>query len=765
MKSKRMSVAAILGLAVLSAAPARAGIVDWAGNFSEFWNNGGNWAPLFQPTSADVANFDDSVSAIVLRGAVKLSQNTTIAGWQVQGNHPFTGAYSFSRINGAVLTVTGATFFGDASTTTSTVTLDGFLLNTTTLTLSGQMTGVVTGNANINTTGDLDLFNSSVLNLNSSANITSGGLGINDSSVLNLNGGSLNLSAVGRHDINSGTMNVNGGALNLGANTRLSLFSGTSRLNFSGGYNILNGGIITQDGGDVVGTSFIDVGNGGAGFLTVNQTGSTLTAQTNISDWGRGASGNADVDILNGGVATVAALRVGTDNARANLDVFGGSLIVNSTLEAGGGTTLRTVQLTLQSSGTMTFNGAAVFNNQADLNFSSGTLNFNQNATFNAGSRFDRTGGTLNIASGKKLIINDGVYDDTRTSGQVLSSGAGIEVRGGAGRFNVNQFFDIANGSLLVENLGQYNSRATAATTDWAQSVNTSMTATVRNSGLINMGALRIAQNGSAAVNVQSNGRLETNALTVGGSSTSTGQITVNGGFVTVFGSATLGQGARMDLNDPAGSNTGQFTRFLVDGTLNMSGSAIIFTTGENPIISVDALNMTSPSQIVLRPGAELLVTYGATAAPLNTIRGYVAASRLFSDAITTDPRVAVGYVDFPDPQFGSMTVKLTLRGDTNLDGTVNFTDLLALARNYNGTNLFWQTGDFNYDGNVNFTDLLALARNYNQTLSGGQLSTLSDAGGGSFVDEWSRAMAVVPEPTTLALAAGVGLLCGRRRR
>jgi hypothetical protein len=58
------------------------------------------------------------------------------------------------------------------------------------------------------------------------------------------------------------------------------------------------------------------------------------------------------------------------------------------------------------------------------------------------------------------------------------------------------------------------------------------------------------------------------------------------------------------------------------------------------------------------------------------------------------------------------------LAGDANGDRTVNFADLLALAKNYNGTGKRWADGDFNGDGTVNFADLLALAKAYNRTLA-----------------------------------------------
>jgi hypothetical protein len=56
-----------------------------------------------------------------------------------------------------------------------------------------------------------------------------------------------------------------------------------------------------------------------------------------------------------------------------------------------------------------------------------------------------------------------------------------------------------------------------------------------------------------------------------------------------------------------------------------------------------------------------------------------------------------------------------TRRGDADLNGAVDFDDLLTLAANYNRTGSgTWITGDFTGEGNVNFDDLLRLASNYN---------------------------------------------------
>ena len=58
-----------------------------------------------------------------------------------------------------------------------------------------------------------------------------------------------------------------------------------------------------------------------------------------------------------------------------------------------------------------------------------------------------------------------------------------------------------------------------------------------------------------------------------------------------------------------------------------------------------------------------------------------------------------------------------SLPGDANLDGNVNFADLLVVAQNYNASGASWAQGDFNGDGSVGFDDLLALAQNYGRHL------------------------------------------------
>ncbi len=108
--------------------------------------------------------------------------------------------------------------------------------------------------------------------------------------------------------------------------------------------------------------------------------------------------------------------------------------------------------------------------------------------------------------------------------------------------------------------------------------------------------------------------------------------------------------------------------------------------------------------------------------------------------------------------------IKATEYGDADLNGRVNFDDLLLLAQNYNASsNPSWALGNFNGDSAVDFDDLLALAQNYN---FGAIIDSteLGEAGGSSFMSDYTLARSMVPEPASLSALAMLTLVSRRRR-
>jgi hypothetical protein len=110
---------------------------------------------------------------------------------------------------------------------------------------------------------------------------------------------------------------------------------------------------------------------------------------------------------------------------------------------------------------------------------------------------------------------------------------------------------------------------------------------------------------------------------------------------------------------------------------------------------------------------------------------------------------------------------RLVLAGDCNLDGVVNFQDLLTIAKDFGKTGMFWQDGDFNHDGVVNNQDLLLAAENYGDGAAFAPYTTASMQG--NFSTAWAQAetdvAAETPEPTCLGWIIGGGLLALSRRR
>jgi hypothetical protein len=109
---------------------------------------------------------------------------------------------------------------------------------------------------------------------------------------------------------------------------------------------------------------------------------------------------------------------------------------------------------------------------------------------------------------------------------------------------------------------------------------------------------------------------------------------------------------------------------------------------------------------------------------------------------------------------FTGSATRTAFPGDANLDGNVNFDDVLVLSPNFNKTvTNGWAGADFTGDGNVNFDDVLALSPNFGK--SGGTNTPLNVAGvaGGAAAGLGASS---VPEPTSVILVAlGSMMLAG----
>lgn len=212
------------------------------------------------------------------------------------------------------------------------------------------------------------------------------------------------------------------------------------------------------------------------------------------------------------------------------------------------------------------------------------------------------------------------------------------------------------------------------------------------------------------------------------------------------FTGSGSGSGPKDVINDPTGGNTitlkqdadhahidwtmgaqnGQLPITDIKGlTINNTGAPsdtiILDSSNGDPLPNLLKLNgpfgvngfstaNTPINGTVDIQSSHVKVNYSGTSL-LSALQGYLKGGKIISSTLASD-KLAVADVD----NGSAVLLQPAIKGDVNLDGKVNFTDFVTLARSYGKTSADWSMGDFDYDGKVDFTDLVALARNYGQT-------------------------------------------------
>ncbi len=239
-------------------------------------------------------------------------------------------------------------------------------------------------------------------------------------------------------------------------------------------------------------------------------------------------------------------------------------------------------------------------------------------------------------------------------------------------------------------------------------------------------GAVSLAHSGTERFLLDGLGGLDTFSVSgevtaVVRTGTGLDNVTANAGATVIFdtveadiGTLLINVGGRVQVA-AGGSNT------LKLSSLNNSG---ILDLADNPMIVTGT--PFSTIRTFIRNGYD----GGSWNGPAPAIISSVAASSTTDDALGHAIASDIGaslFGDLPVAPTDTL-IRRTLSGDSNLDGTVGFADLLALARNYNLAGA-WSGGDFNFDDTVGFTDLLSLARNYNLSLASTRSAPIFSAG------------------------------------
>jgi T5SS/PEP-CTERM-associated repeat protein len=555
----------------------------WSGIGSD-WFSSTSWTVFTDPgppTSTENAIFPNSLSGIPLSVTnVQLSASTTIRSLSVQS--PTTKQYTFTGANGAVLTATQLMDFGNSDFQALNVhTIASLRLNTPLVELYEN--AILSLNNSTVTTNSMRTVNNGRIDVNDGSSVQTLTYSLdNAAGELRVNSGG-ELRIAGDTTLVRGTTTINGGG-QLNALSGVDLeYNGSAVLVFGDSHAVDNGvHLKATGGGDISAVSFIDVGNGVVGSLTVTGAGSTLAAAGSVSDWGAGSAGNATVTIADSGLATASQLRAGTGSAMFQGTVTsGGTLRTTSTFRMGGGSTIRQVSLNVDG-GTLETTGLATFDDQADLHLLSGTVDFNGGATFNSGSRIDWTSGTLNLGASSTLLVDGGVFNRTNTNGFIFSNNTTTRIRNG-GSFTTPSYFDLGTATLDMTGGGLTVGTTGGTISDWGGSGATT-TATLTNSAVatynsgLRMGVL--GSGGSTNATISSGARLVSNdSLSTGGEAASNVTLNVTGGRVESDGAITLQRGTTTTVS-AAGVIEGQNVVLGSNG-----GTTITTVTGSNSLL------------------------------------------------------------------------------------------------------------------------------------------------------------------------------------
>ena len=278
-----------------------------------------------------------------------------------------------------------------------------------------------------------------------------------------------------------------------------------------------------------------------------------------------------------------------------------------------------------------------------------------------------------------------------------------------------------------------------------------------------------------------------------------TGATLVNDGILRVTGSVANSSGVTVGAATAtfeAGSSqvVKNLTVTAGQAKVTRTGPILVLTVGDNT--NSTPLSISAAGKVDLTTNAMVVDhTVGGEAATLQLVRSKIIAgynggnyqgNGITSSSAAADTKKAVGYAQPSEVTLGaghtflgqvvddsSVLIRYTFNGDANLDGTVGFTDLVAVAQHYGQTlndavnspatftNSTWTHGDFNYDGVVGFPDLESVAQNY-----GGVLPAAIPGATPRFNADVAAAFASVPEPSSALLILGVaGLSLSRRVR
>ena len=595
------------------------------------------------------------------------------------------------------------------------------------------------------------------------------GIGWNGNGTLNVNGGYVQSPAVyiGNKSGSVGTATISSGTWVIGSYVALGLYPDTvGTLNVSGGYV----------GGAGGANPYFQIGNDGVGLLNV--TGGYVAGsdcELSAGDYsGQDAFGAGTATVSGGTFALDGSMTVGVYGS-GTLSISGGGLVsVAGVLQQGG---LGTVNL--NSGGTLKIGGldAAALANNGNLVFNNGTAGTSTAAISGTGTLTKQGVGTLTLSASSSYT------GDTTISGGLVALGNA----NGFGNSSVRVTSGSISGNLI-------NNKTVIFQGSDASTYSASMSGT---GTLAKAGAGTLTLNGTSSFSGDTS--LNAGVLAVGGTSAlGSGPLALNGGTLkAAVGGGSLANAVSLNANTTiAGSDA-----LTIGGAVTLNGfNTLAFTNTARTTIS-GRIGESTPSILIKQGGGELELTgantyTGGTFIQSGTVRINnstgsafgVGAVTVASGATLTGAGSISGAVQMNGTWApGNSPGFVTVDSNVVLNGILDM-ELGGLLRATSGT------GGSGYYDAINVTNALTLGGTLNVVLydtfvpTYGDTFTLLQAGAisGDFGTvnypalsgglSWERTtsatamtITVVPEPSTYAMAIA-GLACGgwqmwRRRR
>jgi T5SS/PEP-CTERM-associated repeat protein len=483
---------------------------------------------------------------------------------------------------------------------------------------------------------------------------TSGTLDIESGGTFDMNG--TNAIVVGQSVGSSGLIIVNGGVINEGtaSNGMIIGQSGPGTMDVSGGGAVTvgkgplligdvgSGGTVSVVGAgseiNVLGTSGINVGNGGGGTLIIN-AGTVVSSSFFSVAAGGQTLGSGNVQMI-GGTLSAAGLSIG-QAGQGTLGIGGGGIV---------------------TAGTNSFSigfGAG----------SNGSVSLN-NGTLTETSGFFSVGGTN--ASGTLFVGNNGVLKTGGASflSDINATGTGqANATIGGGHWTVlGQLIvgDTGNGTLNINSLGVVNAGINSVNIGNQAGGNGSVS--VSGGGTLVAGFLGVATTVTGVANgtltVGSGGDVQVNSVTEG-----PGNISVTGGSLTATSGITVGfngTGAVLNIGSlGVVSETGTSVPFSIgSGTTTVSSGTVSVATG-------GTLSSASPINLGGSPAGSsgtLTVNGGVvsetSSLSLGASNGSTGTVTVTSGTLTTKGNLSVG-------GFGSGLLVVDSGGTVNANGGI----------------------------------------------------------------------------------------------